>query len=231
MHFLKSRTSRLVGLLAALAMLVGALVVGVGSAAADTFSFPLLPVAGANSSGSGIVSVTPFVGTILVQIDLNGARAGNSYNFAICSNTGVALSCTSGGTITTDATGSFHGSVFAGSSARTDLLTLVNTVDPSDAYQAVTGTMDVSSTPFRGVAPIYPDPSGMGVGYPGGNSTSFFITTPGTLPAGAVTAPDGSILFPATGGNLLSFACPVGYSGPLLLPNPLNATATILIMC
>src|SRR5690349_21422996 len=129
MQVLRSHGIRIAGLLTAIATLAGILVVGAGSAAAATLSYSLTPAPGANSTGGGLIGLTPLVGGVQVQIDLSGARAGNTYNLSLCTNIGVTYSCASGGTITTDFTGSFHGSTTVASLSQIDLVTLVNTVD------------------------------------------------------------------------------------------------------
>lgn len=215
MQSLKFPLIRIGGAVVAIGTLVCVLVLGVGSAAAASLSYSLVLASGATSSGGGSVMLTSTGSAVQMQIDLSGARAGNSYSLSVCTNNGTSYGCTAAGTIITDASGSFHGTALLALPAQIDLITLVNSADQLDAYQAVTGTTPLYSNTSLATR-AYSFPYGTTVAYGTGYSYPYGLGASITLPAGAQVMADGTIMLPASSTTTAS-ACPVGYHGPLLL--------------
>jgi hypothetical protein len=125
---------------------------------------------------------------LLVRIDINGARPRTYYRISACANLGGQYSCTSDANsdvAMSDAFGGIHGSFATPAPVRTDLVTVANTADANDKYQAW----------FSGVTPFYTQAVMPATQvYSNGN--------------GLVVVPAGAQVYPAG-------VCPRGFVGPL----------------
>jgi hypothetical protein len=182
----------------AVAGAMGAALAGIAvhgnSASAASVTVPLTPAPGAASYGAGSAFYDSTGASLLVHVDVAGARPATSYRVSACAAFGGPFSCVSdsyGDVVTSDAVGTIHATVATPVPARMDVVTLTNAVDAGDTYRAW----------FNGAATVYNVPV-TPIVYPS-------VYAPG------VTTVNGVVVVPAGTTYVAGTACPRGYVGPL----------------